>query len=321
MNWIAFLFIVNLSIHSQPLTQVSTPPDSAPVFLGDTTFQGALEDAHIELLEIDGNGSFSRQNIAAGDTLSYTITVEWKNPKVPIAVLAPESLSFVGFKRVKSFTSHKKIAKMVDGKPVVKNRSVFVYNLKAKIPGSGKAGTARLPYYSAVRKEQEYLTISPQLIDISKAVIPLNQRWYIKLFLWILLAGLVLVMGRWALKTFKKSDSDKNKQHSQSLEQSLKEVKSRIGSAESRELLLEMESLAVRYLADTLGSTGNHFDTLLADYKTKTEAKDFEKWATLKDEFNLAKFGDGNRASHELLESYKLLSQCLHQNEDINDHN
>jgi len=101
----AILLICSLIVSQN---QILNLVDSTPIHMGDTTFSDVLKDAHIEVLNINGSGTFTKERVNVGDTLSYIITVEWENPKIPITVFAPESLTFTGMRKIKASTSHKK---------------------------------------------------------------------------------------------------------------------------------------------------------------------------------------------------------------------
>jgi len=284
----------------------------------DTTNMPLNQNEAVEVFEIDGKGAFTQEEVNVNDTLSYIITIEWTNPKVPITVLAPESLTFAGLKKTKVYTSHKKIAHNRLGQPVVKNKSQFIFNLKAEIAGSGKASSTKLPYFSALRQDKEYVTISPQLINIGPAVTPFFQKGYVR-FIFALLGAALLGWVLYLIISRLKAKPRKPQEDNSNLMEKLKDLKSRIGVAESKNIILEMESLATLYLKLKLKTNQTHFASLLNEYYVLTNDKNKESWQKLVSDFELAKFGGGNKPSHQLMESYKLLNLCINQKEETND--
>jgi hypothetical protein len=305
----AFLFLLFFSaLYSQQSLLPSGPQDTvspAPDSL-----------AEVELMQIDGSSRFTLENPNAGDTLSYIITVEWINPRIPFFILPPESLSFSGFRKEAASTDHRKISKIVDGKPTIINKSEFTYKLRAITPGSGKASSARLPYYSALSQEKEYLPIGPHLTDILPARVPVIKKWYFQVILWLLAAGVLFAAVKFLL-IWMKQNRNRNRVVKIDFKDELKELKARLQFAESKDLLLQMENISLRFLKQELPkSASGNFDALLKRYLELKGDDNRDNWLRLQQDFELAKFGGGRKESHELLESYRALKTCLHLKED-----
>jgi hypothetical protein len=267
-----------------------------------------------DLIDIDASSAFTREAPHVGDTLSYVVTVEWQNPKVPFTVLAPESLTFKGFKKRKVSTQHRKIARVQDGKPVLINHSEFKYQLEAALSGAGQASSAKLPYFSALSKEREYFHVPPQLIDILPARVPILKRWYV-----LALLGLFAVLLLWlAVKVaiFRLSSRKKSKAPSApDLQSEVTALKSRLGTAEPKAILLEMEALCIRFLQHGQKTKQSaSFNSLLEARLPGETANRQSAWRKLERDFELAKFGGGQKAPHELAETYQTLKTCLQIN-------
>ena len=289
---------------------------NTPLAIPDSSFPTQEIPSELELLEIDGSSRFTLENPHAGDTLSYIISIEWINPKVPLTVLAPESLLFSGFQKKGVRTEHRKVSNIKDGKPTLSNQSHFIYKLKAITPGTGKASSAKLPYYTALSQDKEYLLISPHLIDILPAKVPLVKRWYLQTIFWILIAFLLVVLVK-LFTSYLKSSKSKNKVQKIDFTTEIKTMKSRLTSAEPKALLLQMEQLCIRFLQQECATKNEqHFDTLLKSYEATISPEKNKSWLLLQKDFELAKFGGGQKAQHELLETYKNLKTCLNIKED-----
>ncbi len=307
-NWFYIVLFVTVNVFGQ---NVPIAP-SVPLFSDSTQSQNAIEPpSELELLQISGHSKFSKSTVHVGDTLSYSITIEWHNPKVPVMVLAPESLSFDGFVKKSASTDHKKVSTIKEGQMTLTNRTVFTYHLKAQTPGSGRASKTILPYYSAISKEHEYYSISPSLIDILPAKISLQERPFFKLILGLFLIGLIsggvyLFVKKKSKQTASKPDAGPN------YITRLTQLKSRLQTGESKSILMEMEQIAIAFLSEKLNkSADTKLETLLDVYLTNAEASTISDWNKLKEDYELAKFGGGQKARHELTESYHLLKQCL----------
>lgn len=301
-----FLLILFAAAVSGQIQSIPLVPDSNTV-TGDTT-------PETELIDIDASSAFTREAPHVGDTLSYVVTVEWQNPKVPFTVLAPESLIFKGFKKRKVSTQHRKIARMQDGKPELINHSEFKYQLEAALSGTGHASSARLPYFSALSKEKEYFHLASQIVDILPAKTPILQRWYV-----LALLGLSAALLLWlAVKAvvFRLSSRKKSKKPSApDFQSEVAALKSRLGNAEPKAILLEMEALCIRYLQHGHKQKDHaSFNSLLEAHLIGERADRQSDWRKLERDFELAKFGGGQKAPHEMAETYQTLKTCLQIN-------
>ncbi len=274
--------------------------------------------SQLELAEIDLSSWFTVEEVHVGDTLSYVIKAEWVNPKIPISVLAPESLSFEGLSKVRVSSSSKKLAQNSSSGPQIKNQSFFIYHLKAALPGSGKALSARLPYFNAVSKDKEYLAIAPQIVNVLPAKKPLFSRGWCKILFGLLLLGGAGFLGYqlWQMSQSKKKEKTAP---AASQKEKLKELKSRLSVGDSKSLLLQMEEIAMDYFKEENKLYGNRFEDLLIAYLKRSGNENAESWNKLKSQFELARFGGGQLASHELMDSYKTLCLCIHHQEDEHD--
>ncbi len=311
ISFILCIFAVAITGIAQPTLQTSqdtlaTIPHS----------NGTNASPSIDIIDIDAQSYFTVESPEVGDTLSYLITVEWVNPKVPVFVLAPESLSFSGFKKLRVSTKNKKIHQSESGVSTLKNRAEFIYKLQALTIGTGKASSTRLSYYTALSKEKEYLSIAPSLVDIKKARLPFTKTWIFKGIFCVFLLGL----GAWGLIIFLNRKKPLKAKKEDSVLEQMKAIKSRLEIGESRNVILEMEKIAIYYLQEaTANKLVNKLDPLLEEYLQNKSASEKEEWKSVSEEFVYAKFGGGKKQAYELKEIYQRLSQCFKLKKDVSD--
>ncbi|MBF0432129.1 MAG: hypothetical protein HQK83_12670 [Fibrobacteria bacterium] len=311
----SLILICFFPVYSQQASPSVTIPDSAITF-GNRGSSGNDSVSAFELMEINGSSHFTVEEPRVGDTLSYVIVVEWENPKIPFTVLAPESLVFSGFKKKGVSTNHKKSSRYEGGGAVIVNHSEFIYKLQANVVGSGKASGAKLPCFSVLSKEKEYFTISPNLVTISPARVPVTQLWYIRVLGGLVMLTLLAVGLKYGLSAMKQRKRAA-KPVKTDLQQELKTLKSRLVTGDSQAILFEIERLAVVYLAELNPlSKDKGFKTLLSEYLKSTKNQNQDEWNKLQQDFEYAKFGGGQKASHEVAESFRILKKCLNINED-----
>ncbi|MFC1586566.1 hypothetical protein ACFL5V_13545, partial [Fibrobacterota bacterium] len=160
--------------------------------------------------------------------------------------------------------------------------------------------------------------ISSHLVDILPARVPFMETWYFKFLFWTFGMALIIAAVKYFLTRRKKRKEGKQSEQV-SFAEGVKELKSRLQSAGSKELLLNMETLCTRFLGHELKkSPEGKFESLLEEY-LQTHPQHRDNWLKLRHDFELAKFGGGQKARHEILESYRTLKTCLHLKEE-NEH-
>lgn len=266
--------------------------------------------------------------------MDYVITVEWEDTEVPVVVLAPDSLDFPGFRILGQATVHKKLASAGG----VKNHTEFIYRLRAQTQGQGKATSMKIRYLTGISRQgqEEAVYIPTALTNIAPAPTRFADRLWFKLLLWVfILAG----AGALAAAAFKLAIRKKSRQSALpvDLKPEVAALKNRLRSAQntpdsSKAVLLEMESLALRFLKDELGlgrsasaTPGNapgtsqapRFEALLDDYLSRDGRQTgdghgtAQDWARLREAFKHARFAGGYKEPHELQEDFRTLRKCL----------
>ncbi len=299
-------------------------------------------ESGVEVVNLSAAAAFSVPAARVGDSLDYVLRVEWPETGVPVMVLAPDSLDFQGFQVLGQATSHKKLA-TAQG---IGNRSEFVYRLRARTPGSGKAASLKLRYLTGLSQNEQSHFVPTAHLDIGPARTPLSQSlWFRLLAGWFALAA----AGALAWSAYKVASRKRKAGRAPSREDLRPEVlalKARLRAASlgtpgaSKAILEEMESLCIRHLRQELGggdpaasraggaaaaqgaaagngtaaAAGNgasaKFDPLLDRYLAGNPAAEGE-WAGMRELFRHARFAGGHKEPHELQDAYRSLRKCL----------
>lgn len=319
-------------------------PDAAPAAPGD-----AAPAAPVEVVNLSVQGAFTAASARVGDSLDYVLSVEWPETGLPVVVLAPDSLDFQGFQVIGQAASHKKLATSQG----IGNRSEFVYRLRARTPGSGKATSLKLRYLTGLSRNEQAQFVPTAHLDIGAARTPLAQSlWFRLLAGWFALAAAGAVAWS-AFKFASRRREAKRPAARRDLGPEVLALKGRLRTASlgtpgvSQSILQEMESLCIRHLRQELGiadgaapggagaagGTGApggagappaaqaKFEPLLDRYLAANGSKPASDaasgdWAGLRDLFRHARFAGGHKEPHELQDAYRALKKCLRITEE-----
>jgi hypothetical protein len=265
-----------------------------------------------EAVRLSTHGAFSKPSARVGDSLDYVVAVEWEDTQVPVVVLAPDSADFPGFRILGQATQHKKLA---NGQ-AVKNRTEFVYSLRATAQGPGKAASLKVRYLTGLSQREEAVFIPSALIDIGPAPVRLLDMLWFQALLWLAALGAAAAAGWAAFRLASRKRAEARPQRAD-LRPEAEALKARLRTAQnnpesSRAILSEMESLAVRYLKEETGGAGTaRFETLLEAYLSKDRASEAADWAKLKELFRHARFAGGYKEPHELQDAFRTFRKCL----------
>jgi hypothetical protein len=305
---------------SQPNSgTLSLPPDSMAASAPSDS--GAAEPMQ-EAVKLSTRGAFSQPSARVGDSLAYVVTVEWEDTQVPVMVLAPDSTDFPGFRLLDQATQHKKLA---NGQSV-RNHTEFIYSLRAMMPGPGKAASLKLRYLTGLSQREEAVFVPSALIDIAPAPVRLLDMLAVKIALWLAILGAAVTAG-WAAFRLAARKRSEAKPKRADLKPDMDALKARLRTAQnnpesSQAILLEMESLAVRYLQDEMQMTDSsaRFETLLKSYLSKGRGGDARPgtgsgeagdWTKLGELFRHARFAGGYKEPHELQDAFRTFRKCL----------
>jgi hypothetical protein len=267
-------------------------------------------------VKLSDRGAFSAPAARVGDSLDYVVSVEWEDTQVPVMVLAPDSADFPGFRILGQATQHKKLA---NGR-TVRNHTEFIYALRASTQGPGKASALKVRYLTGISQREEAVFVPAALIDIAPAPVRLMDMLWFKILLWLAILGAAVGAG-WASFRLSARKRPARPQRAD-LRPEVDALKVRLRAAQSnpdsgKALLMEMESLAIRFLMDELGDGAPaRFEPMVDAYLSQGrggqaaggEAAD---WAKLKELFRHARFAGGYKEPHELQDAFRTFRKCL----------
>lgn len=298
------------------------PPDSldaaAPISGGDAEPGPALEAVRLSV-----DGRFTLDNPRVGDSLDYVLRVEWPDAGVPVAVLAPDSLDFQGFQMIGQSTLHKKIA----APQGVSNRTEFIYRLRARTQGAGKASSLRLRYLSGLSRTEEAVHVPTAHIDIGQARTPITETLWFRLAAGLLGLAAIAGIARVVVKALSRRKAGEE-EAKDDLRPELLALRDRLrkaafsGAGDSKDILLQMEAFSVRYLRQELrgkkkapagaAELPEKFEPLLERWLAANGAAGrAEDWKVMQELYRHARFAGGHKEPHELQEAYRTLKRCL----------
>ncbi|GEM_PF-2254223 len=343
-----------VSINANPPNTAATispnvPPNSPPDSSSDTKTGGRdpflapppgsattatdTMPAMQEAVKLSTQGAFTSNSPRVGDSLDYVIQLEWQDTQVPVIVLAPDSVSFPGFKILGQATVHKKLAAGQD----VRNHTEFIYRLRAETQGPGRAASMKVRYLTGLSRQEEALFVPTALIDILPAPVHITDTLWFKL-----LGGLILLGGAvalaWASFRFTLRQKKSTAPAITDLGPELKALQNRLRSSAvnspgaSKEIIQTMESIGITYLRQDLrkdvrqekrpagtaevpsAGTAARFEPLLEEYLARnggTSEQDGQDWAKLRELFRHARFAGGHKEPHELQDAFRTFKRCL----------
>lgn len=307
--------IALISLVAFALAQAQGPagsaPAPAPVAVPAGPASGAVPPT--AAVSLNAQAAFTQSAARVGDSLDYVLAVEWNDGETPVFVLAPDSLDFAGFKIIGQATSHKKIAQGGEAR----NRTEFIYRLRAATQGTGRASSLKLRYLSGLSKNEEAVYVPASVLDIGPEPVAFFDHLWVKILLAAIVLGGAAALVRVLLKQAKaKREAEPARDD---LKPAVTEIKARIraaaqGTANSKDILLEMESVCVRFLKES-GAQGDKFEPLLKSHLARTGAAAPE-WNKLKELFHHARFAGGQLEAYELQDAYKTLKKCLNISEE-----
>ena len=291
---------------------LAPPPGSAP---DSSTALAPMQEA----VRLKTEGAFSNTAPRVGDSLDYVITVEWEDTQVPVMVFAPDSVDFPGFRILGQAAQHKKLA---NGQ-AVRNHTEFIYRLRAQAQGPGKAASLKLRYLTGLSQREEAVFVQSALVDIAAAPVSMLDMLWFKILLWLAILAAAAGLGVAAFKVASRKRAEA-KPKREDLRPDVEALKTRLRTAQnnpdaSKAILLEMESLCVRFLRDALtgGKPGDaapaqKFESLLDAWLARPEnAGDAADWAKLKELFRHARFAGGYKEPHELQDAFRTFGKCI----------
>lgn len=263
-------------------------------------------------VKLSAKGSFLTDHAAVGDTVNYLLSVEWNDSRVPVVVLAPESLEATGFHIADQSTTHRKSA----GNGEIRNATEFQYKLVAKMPGGAKVSALKLRYLTGFSNREEALYVPGVFLDIEPARIPFWKQLWFKLIALIAAAASMTWGVRRGLQKARSRRKQAQMKNQRDFAPEVKTLKGRWNTTESRVWIDDAERVCMEYLRHNLGSNipdNARFEALLEQYLTRhSDAGEAEGWKRLRELFRHARYAGGRKEPHELQDTYRTLITCLH---------
>ncbi len=270
-----------------------------------------------EAIKLTAKGSFLSEHAGVGDTIEYQLLVQWQDSRIPVVVLAPDSLETPGFRVADQSATHRKVVENGEAR----NTTEFLYKLVARTQGAGRVSALKLRYLTGFSNREEALYVPGAFMDIGPEHIPLWKRLWFQLILGIILLAGVIWSGFRLSRSLSLSKGRRNAQNSKQRDFSpeVKGLKGRWNTADSRSWIEDSEKICLEFLRYHIGTAGTkssettRFETLLDQYLIRhPNPQEAEGWNKLRELFHHARYAGGRKEPHELQDTYRILKTCLH---------
>ena len=229
-------------------------------------------------------------SVTVGDTFEFPVTVSWGTQSsllvVPTGSANAKGLLQVGMSQESSHT-------VKDGQEGAS--IVFTYKIVAQDTGNLNVPAMRFEIPTSLGIPIELRSESVP-VRVNEPFNPLPIAVGLVVAICVLLAGLWRVKRRSAMR---EAVATKNAAEN-ALRERMMVLKQRVNSADSREWLLELESICKEYVAGRFGSAASavNLDNLVKEGK-------LEGWEGLVEDFAHARYGGGKRDGFENKETWK----------------
>lgn len=248
-------------------------------------------------------GSGQPMSVVLGDTFDFPVTVSWSVNGSSLLVLPTSSATAKGLEQVGVSQESARMVK--DGKEIAS--VTFTYKIVAQDTGSLNVPVMKfeIPTQMGVPLTLRSESV-PVRVDSPTSLVPI--------FAGTVVAVALIVAGLWRMKrrcaassalAAKKAAEDK-------LQNRMMVLKQRVNSADSREWLLDLESVCKDFVALHLGIFDG--DVSLDALQNSGRLEPFggkEGWSDLLDEFAHARYGGGRRDGFENKETWKLAMKLM----------
>ena len=229
--------------------------------------------------------------VTVGDTFEFPVTVSWGVQGSALLVVPTGTANAKGLTQVGM--SQESARSVKDGKEVAS--ITFTYKILAADTGNLHIPAMR---FEIPTQMGQPLDLRSESVDV-RVNEPFNP---LPLAVGLIVALCVLLAGLWRVK--RRSAAREAVAAKNAAEDALRErmmvLKQRVNTADSREWLLELESICKDYVAEKFGMTAFavNLDALVKDGKLKG-------WESLIEEFAHARYGGGKRDGFENRETWK----------------
>lgn len=243
--------------------------------------------------------------VTVGDTFEFPVTVSWSVQGSALLVVSTGSANAKGLTQVG--VSQESARSVKDGAEIAS--ITFTYKIVAEDTGSLNVPALRFEIPTQVGRPLDLRSESVP-VRVNEPFNPLPIVVGIVVALCVLCAGLWRAKRRAAAKAAiaQKSAADN------ALREQMMVLKQRVNTADSREWLLELESVCKGYVAQHLGLSDGMLDASAAStVNLDALVKDgrLEGWETLVQEFAHARYGGGKRDGFENKETWKAAMRLM----------
>ena len=243
--------------------------------------------------------------VTVGDTFEFPVTVSWSVQGSALLVVPTGSANAKGLTQVG--VSQESARSVKDGAEIAS--ITFTYKIVAEDTGSLNVPALRFEIPTQVGRPLDLRSESVP-VRVNEPFNPLPIVVGIVVALCVLCAGLWRAKRRAAAKAAiaQKSAADN------ALREQMMVLKQRVNTADSREWLLELESVCKGYVAQHLGLSDGMLDASAAStVNLDALVKDgrLEGWETLVQEFAHARYGGGKRDGFENKETWKAAMRLM----------
>lgn len=240
--------------------------------------------------------------VTVGDTFDFPVTVSWAVQGSALLVVPASSANAKGLTQVAM--SQESARSVKDGAEVAS--ITFTYKIVAQDTGNLNVPALRFEIPTPVGRPLDLRSESVP-VRVNEPFNPLPIGVGLVVALCVLLAGFWRVRRRAAAR---QAVAVKNAAES-ALREKMVVLKQRVNSADSREWLLELESVCKEHVAVCLGiaQSAVNLDNLVKEGK-------LEGWETLVEEFAHARYGGGKRDGFENKETWKAAMRLMNLDEE-----
>ncbi|MBR4786107.1 MAG: hypothetical protein IK012_12785 [Fibrobacter sp.] len=238
--------------------------------------------------------------VTVGDTFDFPITVSWSVQGSALLVVPTGSANAKGLTQVAM--SQESARSVKDGKEIAS--ITFTYKIAAQDTGNLHIPAMR---FEIPTQMGQPLDLRSESVDV-RVNEPFNP---LPLVVGLVVAVCVLLAGLWRARrraAARAAAASKNAAEN-ALRERMMVLKQRVNSADSREWLLELESICKEYVAEKFGIAGEGAGDASAASAVNLDAmvKDgkLEGWESLVEEFAHARYGGGKRDGFENRETWK----------------
>ena len=230
-------------------------------------------------------------SVTVGDTFEFPVTVSWGVQGSSLLVVPTGSANAKGLTQVGMSQESSRAVK--DGQEVAS--ITFTYKIVAQDTGNLNVPAMRFEIPTSIGTPIDLRSESVP-VRVNEPFNPLPLGVGLVVALCVLCAGLWRVKRRAAVR---EAAAAKNAAED-ALRERMMVLKQRVNTADSREWLLELESICKEYVAEKFGMAASavNLDNLVKD-------GNLEGWESLVEEFAHARYGGGKRDGFENKETWK----------------